>query len=77
MEDKHNKFLQELSWHDQCDTQQGVICKHPHCRYSVLHLENNKSIYFTCGCTRITMPILEFNKLNKNNIIISEDSFDV
>ena len=70
---KFNKFLQELSWHDQCNKQQGDICKHPHCRYSVLNMEANKSIYFTCGRSKMTIKILEFNKQNKNNTIISED----
>ena len=76
MKDKLNIFLQQLSWHDQCDIKEGDEGPQPHCRYSVLHLESDKEAYFTCGRTQVTMRILELNKPNKNNTIIKKEIYN-
>ena len=45
----YNDFMKKLYAYENCDISYGKECKEPHCKFAVLHFENNKTICFTCG----------------------------
>lgn len=40
--------MKKLYAYENCDISYNKECKEPHCKFAVLHLENNKTVYFTC-----------------------------
>lgn len=45
--EKHNMFLKEIHWCEQCDKNKGDKCKHSRCQYSVLTLGQGSEL--SCG----------------------------
>lgn len=43
------KYLKKLSQYETCSSNNGDICYNPYCAYSIMHLDSNETLYFTCG----------------------------
>ena len=45
----YDNFMKKFCAYENCDISYNEECKEPHCKYAILHFENNKTVYFACG----------------------------
>ena len=48
-EDAYSKWLKKFNSYETCECCNGDKCPEGHCYYAIMHVENGKSLYFTCG----------------------------
>ena len=67
----YDKWAKKVMTHLTCPCSNGDKCPEGHCYYAIMHFENGKSLYFTCG-RPINIGQSKLTSISSNSSIVEK-----